>query len=100
MWRFKFSAWAVVLLSLIHILSNGEFELGKSMRFLFTDKSVIIYNAIADEGLKFNRYDNELVIISYLLNLSRSSAIALYIITDLSDVYKRQVDIVGNSHRL
>lgn len=34
-------------------MSNGEFKLGKSMRFLFTDKSVIIYNAIADEGLKF-----------------------------------------------
>ena len=46
------------------LVSNGEFELGKSMRFLFTDKSVIIYNAIADEGLKFNRYDNKLVIIS------------------------------------
>ena len=45
-------------------MSNGEFKLGKSMRFLFTDKSVIIYNAIADEGLKFNRYDNKLVIIS------------------------------------
>ena len=41
-----------------------SFKLGKSMRFLFTDKSVIIYNAIADEGLKFNRYDNKLVIIS------------------------------------
>ena len=46
------------------LVSNGEFKLGKSMRFLFTDKSVIIYNAIADEGLKFNRYDNKLVIIS------------------------------------
>lgn len=46
------------------LVSNGEFNLGKSMHFLSADKSTVIYNAIADEGIKSCKHDNKFVIIS------------------------------------
>ena len=46
------------------LVSNGELKLGKSLHFLSIDKSVVIYNAVSDNGLKFSRKDQKFLVIS------------------------------------
>lgn len=63
------------------LVSNGELKVGKSLHFLSIDKSVVIYNAVSDNGLKVSRKNQKFLVISlsrfdYQKNMDMAYSIA------------------------